>query len=149
MVLRKLEKWRRRRLRTRATQAMAARSDDLCRLGAIEALVARAAGQARSLWHNRLMGLNRVLTPAYFDRLGVPRFCGPQLLTPHGAEPHAGWCGRGAISKDRPLSRLRMARHGPTGEAIDFIRHVLVERSVVLDAMRNTKLPGQTTQSIS
>jgi len=42
---------------------------------------------------------------AYFDRLEVPKFSRPQLLEPPGAGPRAGWCGRGPISDDRPLSR--------------------------------------------
>jgi hypothetical protein len=32
----------------------------------------------------------------YFDHLGVPRLAAqPQLPEPPGADPHAGWCGRG------------------------------------------------------
>lgn len=31
---------------------------------------------------------------------------GGPLLYPPGADPHAGWCGRGAIDNDCPLCRL-------------------------------------------
>ena len=30
----------------------------------------------------------------------------PQRFQPPGADPHAGWCGRGAVNDDCPLCRL-------------------------------------------
>ena len=48
-------------------------------------------------------------------RENVPKFSRPQLLEPPGADPHAGWCGRGPISDDRPLSRF-MASLFSTGK---------------------------------
>jgi hypothetical protein len=43
-------------------------------LGASVDPAARIAGNARRWWRNSRMGLNRMLTIAYFDRLGVPKF---------------------------------------------------------------------------
>ena len=45
----------------------------------------------------------------------LPRFPG-MLSEPPGADPHAGWCGRGAVRKDRPLCRSgqRPDRIGPS-----------------------------------
>ena len=47
---------------------------ELCQLGASVELAARIAANARRWWRNSRMALNRVLTVAYFDRLGVPKF---------------------------------------------------------------------------
>jgi hypothetical protein len=66
----------------------------LRRLGAPGALATYVARHTRRWWHCSLP-LSRVQDIAYFDRLGVPKFCRPQLLEPSGADPHAGWCGRG------------------------------------------------------
>jgi hypothetical protein len=48
---------------------------ELCTLGASHDVAARIAANARRWWHNSAMALNRVLTIAYFDHLGVPRLC--------------------------------------------------------------------------
>ena len=47
---------------------------ELRALGASVELAARIAGNAKRWWHNSNLGLNRVMSIAYFDRLGVPRF---------------------------------------------------------------------------
>ena len=73
-------------------------------LGASPDVAAQMAGNAHRRWRNSAFGLNRVLTIAYLDRLGVPRLCCPQLLAPPGRDPHAGRCGRGPVFVDRPLS---------------------------------------------
>jgi RNA-directed DNA polymerase len=76
-VMRELDKWLRHRLR--AMQLKQWRSGtttyrELKRLGAGDDLAARIAGHGKSWWRNSSTGLNRVLTVAYFDRLGVPKF---------------------------------------------------------------------------
>jgi RNA-directed DNA polymerase len=76
-VMRELDEWLRHRLR--AVQLRHWRRGptilrELCRLGAGRELAERIARNAGSWWRNSAMGLNRVLTLAYFDRLGVPRF---------------------------------------------------------------------------
>ena len=76
-VMRELDQWLRHRLR--AVQLKQWRSGptifrELRRLGASAEVAASIAGNARRWWHNSALALNRVLTIAYFDRLGVPRF---------------------------------------------------------------------------
>jgi hypothetical protein len=48
---------------------------ELRALGASRDVAAQIAGNSRRWWHNSALGLNRVLTIAHFDRLGVPRLC--------------------------------------------------------------------------
>lgn len=76
-VMRELDEWLRHRLR--AMQLKQWRRGptifrELRRLGARTDVAARVAGNARRWWRNSAMALNRVLSIAYFDRLGVPRF---------------------------------------------------------------------------
>ena len=76
-VMRGLDEWLRHRLR--AVQLKQWRGGttmfrQLRALGASVDLAARIAANARRWWRNSRMGLNRVLTIAYFDRLGVPKF---------------------------------------------------------------------------
>jgi group II intron reverse transcriptase/maturase len=73
-----LDEWLRRRLRAihlkhwkRGTTAYR----ELRALGASEELARRVASNTRRWWRNSVLGLNRVLNLAYFDRLGVPRLC--------------------------------------------------------------------------
>ena len=47
---------------------------ELRKLGATKALAAKVASQPCRWWHNSSLGLNRILTVATFDRLGVPKF---------------------------------------------------------------------------
>jgi RNA-directed DNA polymerase len=77
-VWRELDEWLRHRLRAvhlkqwgRGPTAYRA----LRTLGASEEVALQVAANLRRWWHNSAMGLNRVLTVAYFDRLGVPRLC--------------------------------------------------------------------------
>jgi RNA-directed DNA polymerase len=77
-VWRGLDEWMRRRLR--AVQLKFWRRGptmfrELRALGASRDLAAQIAGNARRWWHNSSHGLNRVLTIAHFDNLGVPRLC--------------------------------------------------------------------------
>ena len=76
-VMRRLDAWLRHRLR--AVQLKQWRRGpviyrELRKLGASEELAARIASQSRRWWHNSRLGLNRILTVAMFDRLGVPKF---------------------------------------------------------------------------
>ena len=76
-AMRRLDAWLRHRLR--AVQLKQWRSGptifrELRKLGATEALAAKVASHPRRWWHNSSLGLNRVLTVALFDRLGVPKF---------------------------------------------------------------------------
>ena len=76
-VMRRLDAWLRHRLR--AMQLKQWRRGpviyrELRKLGASEELAARIASQSRRWWHNSRLGLNRILTVAMFDRLGVPKF---------------------------------------------------------------------------
>ena len=75
-VFRELDEWLRHRLRAlqlkhwrRGTTVYR----ELRALGANSEQAAQVAGNARRWWRNSRLGLNRVLTIAYFDRLGVPR----------------------------------------------------------------------------
>lgn len=77
-VWRELDEWLRHRLRAiqlkqwgRGTTAYRA----LIALGASKDTALRVASNTRRWWRNSAMELNRVLTVAYFDRLGVPRLC--------------------------------------------------------------------------
>ena len=77
-VRRELDEWLRHRLR--AVQLKHWNSGptvyrELRRLGAAETVARAAAANARRWWHNSAASaLNRVLSVAYFDSLGVPRF---------------------------------------------------------------------------
>jgi RNA-directed DNA polymerase len=76
-VMHGLDKWLRHRLR--AIQLKQWRRGttifrELKRLGADDDSARRVAGNARSLWRDSRLALNRLLPNAYFDRLGVPRF---------------------------------------------------------------------------
>jgi len=76
-TLRELDQWLRHRLR--AVQLKQWRSGptifrELRRLGASADVAAGIAGNARRWWHNSALALNSVLTIAYFDHLGVPKF---------------------------------------------------------------------------
>jgi RNA-directed DNA polymerase len=76
-VLRELDEWLRHRMR--AVQLKQWRRGttmfrELRKLGASVDLAARIAGNARRWWRNSRMGLNMLLSIAYFDRLGVPKF---------------------------------------------------------------------------
>ena len=75
-VFRDLDAWIRHRLR--AIQLKHWRRGptvfrELRALGASPELAARVAGNTRRWWHNSRLDLHRVLTIAYFDRLGFPR----------------------------------------------------------------------------
>lgn len=77
-TLRELDPWLRHRLRAihlkqwcRGTTTFR----ELVKLGASRDMAAQIASSTRNWWRNSAQGLNRVLTIAYFDRLGVPRLC--------------------------------------------------------------------------
>ena len=77
-VWRGLDKWLRHRLRAihlKLWRRGPTIYRELRALGASCDVAARIAGNARRWWHNSALGLNRVLTIAYFDCLGVPCLC--------------------------------------------------------------------------
>ena len=106
-VWRTLDQWVRHRLR--AIQLKQWRRGvtifrELMALGAKTNVATQVAGNARRWWRNSGMLLNSVLTIRWADQLGVPRLALPQSLEPPGADPHAGWCGRGAIVTIAPYA---------------------------------------------
>ncbi|AGU48171.1 RNA-directed DNA polymerase (reverse transcriptase) [Variovorax paradoxus B4] len=77
-VWRRLDEWLRHRLRAIQLKFWCRGPTmyrELRALGASRDVAARIAANARRWWHNSAMALNRVLTIAYFDALGVPRLC--------------------------------------------------------------------------
>jgi RNA-directed DNA polymerase len=99
-VWRELDEWLRHRLR--AIQLKHWRGPhtiyrELKALGATETAATRVASNSRCWWRNSDGLIKTVLTIRYFDRLGLPRLSSPQTLEPPGADPHAGWCGRGSV----------------------------------------------------
>ncbi len=98
-VFRELDEWIRHRLRAlqlkhwkRGTTVYR----ELRARGLSSDRAARVAANARRWWRNSAMVLHIALPNQLFDDLGVPRLAaGPQPFEPPGADPHAGWCGRG------------------------------------------------------
>jgi RNA-directed DNA polymerase len=77
-VWRRLDEWTRHRLRAIQLKFWCRGPTmyrELRALGASRDVAAQIAGNSRRWWHNSALGLNRVLTIAYFDGLGVPRLC--------------------------------------------------------------------------
>ncbi len=77
-VWRELDEWLRHRLRAVQLKHWGRSStayDGLRALGAPDATARPVAANVHRWWHNSALALNRVLTVAYFDRLGVPRLC--------------------------------------------------------------------------
>jgi RNA-directed DNA polymerase len=75
-VWRTLDEWIRHRLRAiqlKQWKRGTTMYRELRALGATETVAVSVAANSRRWWHNSAMALNRVLTIAYFDRLGVPR----------------------------------------------------------------------------
>lgn len=75
-VWRELDEWLRHRLRAiqlKHWKRGTTMYRELRALGASEHTARRVAANSRRWWRNSALELNRVLTIAYFDRLGVPR----------------------------------------------------------------------------
>lgn len=75
-VWRRLDEWLRHRLRAIQLKHWKRGSTiyrELITLGAAAPVAQRVAGNSRCWWRNSAGDLNRVLTIAYFDHLGVPR----------------------------------------------------------------------------
>jgi len=75
-VWRKLDEWLRHRLRAIQLKHWKRGSTiyrELTNLGAAEHVAKRVAGNSRCWWRNSDGDIKRVLTIAYFDKLGVPR----------------------------------------------------------------------------
>ena len=75
-VFRELDEWMRHRLR--ALQLKQWRHGrtiyrELLARGASNKLAAQIAKNGRRWWHNSALGLNKILTVAYFDQLGMPK----------------------------------------------------------------------------
>ncbi|MFZ3040766.1 MAG: hypothetical protein WA108_03075, partial [Thiobacillus sp.] len=83
---RTLDEWLRHRLRAIQLRHWRRGSTiyrELINLGAAGHAAKRVSQNARCWWRNSAGELNRVLTIAYFDRLGLPRLSWPQLLEPN------------------------------------------------------------------
>jgi len=75
-IWRKLDEWLRRRLRAiqlKHWKRGKTMYREMLKLGAAEDVARRVAANSRRWWRNSDGDINRVLTIAYFDRLGVPR----------------------------------------------------------------------------
>lgn len=75
-IWRALDEWIRRRLRAlhlKHWRRGKTTYRELLRLGASPRVAQSVAALSRRWWHNSLSAVHRVLTTAYFDRLGVPR----------------------------------------------------------------------------
>jgi len=75
-IWRELDEWLRHRLRAIQLKHWKRGSTmyrELRALGATETVAKRVAGNSRCWWRNSAGDINRVLTIAHFDRLGVPR----------------------------------------------------------------------------
>ena len=75
-VLNRLDEWMRRRMRVIHLKHWRHGSTicrELLKLGATRNVALQVAGNGCRWWHNSRLGLNKVLTIAYFDRLGMPR----------------------------------------------------------------------------
>jgi len=78
IVWRGLDEWMRHRLRAihlKHWGRPAAVRRELRALGASEDTAKQVAANVRRWWRNSAGAINRVLTKAYFDRLGAPRLC--------------------------------------------------------------------------
>ena len=75
-IWRSLDEWLRRRLRVLHLKQWRRGKTiyrELLKLGAKPEVAQSVAALSRRWWHNSLSAIHRVLTVAYFDRLGVPR----------------------------------------------------------------------------
>jgi len=67
--------------------------------GGVESIVLpRCLGMPKHHCGRHRASHNSAISVAPFDRLDAPRFSGPQLLEPPGANPHTGWWGRGSAA---------------------------------------------------
>lgn len=76
-ILLRLDEWMRHRLRAihlKHWKRGATIYRELLKLGTKPHVAQLVAGNSRRWWHNSRLALNNVLTIAYFDRLGMPRF---------------------------------------------------------------------------
>jgi group II intron reverse transcriptase/maturase len=94
-----LDRWIRRRLRALHLKHWGQQSTvyrELRARGMSEDAATVVAVNCRRWWMNSGRLIHVALPNRYFDQLGVPRLATqPQLREPPGADPHAGWCGRG------------------------------------------------------
>jgi group II intron reverse transcriptase/maturase len=98
-ILDNLDRWIRRRLRALHLKHWGQQSTvyrELRARGMPEDAAMVVAVNCRRWWMNSGRIIHVALPNRYFDQLGVPRLATqPQLREPPGADPHAGWCGRG------------------------------------------------------
>jgi group II intron reverse transcriptase/maturase len=94
-----LDKWIRRRLRALHLKQWGQQATvyrELRARGMSEDEAEVVAVNCRRWWMNSARVMHVAFPNRYFDQLGVPRLVTqPQLHEPPGADPHAGWCGRG------------------------------------------------------
>jgi group II intron reverse transcriptase/maturase len=94
-----LDRWIRRRLRVIHLKHWGQQSTvyrELRARGMPRDAAMVVAVNCRRWWMNSARMLHVALPNSYFDQLGIPRLATqPQLPEPPGADPHAGWCGRG------------------------------------------------------
>jgi len=94
-----LDRWIRRRLRVIHLKHWGQQSTvyrELRARGMSRDAAMVVAVNCRRWWMNSARMLHVALPNSYFDQLGIPRLATqPQLPEPPGADPHAGWCGRG------------------------------------------------------
>jgi len=94
-----LDRWIRRRLRALHLKHWGQQSTvyrELRARGMTKDAAMVVAVNCRRWWMNSGRIIHVALPNRYFDQLGVPRLATqPQLPEPLGADPHAGWCGRG------------------------------------------------------
>jgi len=94
-----LDRWIRRRLRALHLKHWGQQSTvyrELRARGMPRDAAMVVAVNCRRWWMNSGRIIHVALPNRYFDQLGVPRLATqPQLHEPPGADPHAGWCGRG------------------------------------------------------
>ena len=100
-VLRNLDQWIRRRLRSviwKQWKRGRVRFRELCERGVGKDLAAQTAGSSHSCWRWRNSPALTVALPiAYFDSLGLTALVRriAQPTEPPYADPHVRWCGRG------------------------------------------------------
>jgi hypothetical protein len=94
-----LDRWIRRRLRVLHLKHWGQQSTvyrELRARGMSRDAAMVVAVNCRRWWMNSGRIIHVALPNRYFDQFGVPRLATqPQLPEPPGADPHAGWCGRG------------------------------------------------------
>ena len=125
-----------------AAQALEARPNDLPRAGCsrdVERGCQAGCSQWPALVAQLAMALHIALPNTLFDNAGSPSTCQlTSTLEPPGADPHAGWCGRGRGDHSAPLCRSpAAARCGKLYGPI-LAQETSIESSRVIDSFLRT-----------